>query len=248
LLAGDRIRALQELETEADRLRAEARSLLDHELDEALANGDSAQAARERFTGKIVAYFDAALQKVARETGERLSARFGAHQRRANEIITFVKQTATNLLEIPFRALRSEEIFETRRDPFWVTTANTVEMSPIPPDALDRFLPGTMRKKRVRLRLQKEIDKVVCRNVENLRWATLQNLEDAFRRFGSELDERLTGSLTTTRGAMKAALNLRIAHSEAVQSKLAEAQASCARLVAIERELELRKIMTTADF
>src|SRR5438876_5287427 len=64
-----------------------------------------------------------------------------------------------------------------------------------------------MRGTRMRKRLLDEIDAVVIRNVENLRWATRQNLEDSFRRFGAELDERLAMSLAATRGAMQKALS-----------------------------------------
>jgi hypothetical protein len=92
----------------------------------------------------------------------------------------------------------------------------------------------------VRERLLKEIDAVLIRNVENLRWATMQNLEDAFRHFGSELDERLAMSLAATRGAMEAALYRRTQHSEAVEAEIANGQAAFARLLAIERELGSR--------
>src|SRR6266567_6044144 len=97
--------------------------------------------------------------------------------RRADELITLVRQTAANLLEIPFHAPESSEAFEAKHDPFWVTAARTAELNPIPPGAFDQLLPPGIRKTRMRKRLLEEIDAVVIRNVENLRWATRQNIE-----------------------------------------------------------------------
>ncbi len=54
-----------------------------------------------------------------------------------------------------------------------------------------------------------EAEVLVTRNVENLRWAMVRNLDDAFRRFGAELDERMTMALGATKGAMEAALERR---------------------------------------
>jgi GTP-binding protein EngB required for normal cell division len=240
LLAGDRLRALRELEAEAEQLRHEGRSVLQRELDRVFVKNEEPNAAREMLMPAIVAFFDEALKKVVHDVGERLTAAFRIHQSRADELIALVRQTAADLMEISFRAPPSEEAFEARRDPFWVTSPRTVALSPISPDAMDRFLPASMRRKRVRERLLKEIDAVLTRNVENLRWATIQNLEDAFRNFGSELDDRLATSLVATRGAMKAALDRRTRRSEAVDAEIANARAASARLLAIERELGCR--------
>jgi GTPase Era involved in 16S rRNA processing len=203
LLAGDRVRALQELETEAEQLRREARAVLERELDAALAAGEDSEGARTRLSATVVQFFENALRDVIRKVGVRLEEVLRVHQRRVDDLITLVRQTAANLLEIPFHAPESSEAFEARREPFWVTTARTTELNPIPPGAIDQFLPAPTRKRTIRKRLLEEINAVVIRNVENLRWATRQNMEDTFRRFGAELDERLAMSLAATLGAMQ---------------------------------------------
>lgn len=237
LLAGDRVRVLQELETEAERLRAKCRAVLEHELDQALAVDHNLDETRARLTEKSSAFFDEALGDVVREMRERLASLFTVHQNRADELIRLVRQTAANLLEVSFRAPASSDAFEPRRDPFWVTTARNVTLSPIPPGLFDHLLPGPLHKKRMRRRLLEECESVLLRNVENLRWATLQNMEDAFRRFGAELDERLAMSLEATHGAMKAALDRRRQHSEAIEADLVERQASSMKLQKIAADL-----------
>jgi len=174
---------------------------------------------------------------VIRRVGARIEEVLRVHQRRADEIITLVRKTAANLLEIPFHAPESSEAFEAKREPFWVTAARTAELNPIPPGTLDQFLPAGMHKARMRKRLLEEIDAVVIRNVENLRWATRQNLEDTFRRFGAELDERLAMSLAATRGAMQKALEQRKQHAEQIDSEIEAKQTALSRLAEIAETL-----------
>jgi len=236
-LAGDRLRALQELETEAEGLRAQARAILQRELDDAQAAGDDSNRARERLSARIVPFFEVALREVIHRVGARLEEVLRVHQRRADELITLVRQTAAKLLDIPFHAPESSEAFEAEREPFWVTAARTAELNPIPPGAFDQFLPARMRKTRTRKLLLEEIDSVVIRNVENLRWATRQNMEDTFRRFGAELDERLAMSLEATRGAMQKALERRKQHAEQVDSDVESSQGTLSRLTQIQQAL-----------
>jgi ribosome biogenesis GTPase A len=237
LLAGDRVRALQELETDAESLRVQASDILERELDGALAAGEDCNRARERLTAKVVPFFGGALREIIGRVGARLEEVLRVHQRRADELITLVRQTAANLLDIPFHAPESSGAFEVKREPFWVTTARTTELNPIPLGALDPFLPGGMRKARMRKRLLEEIDVVVIRNVENLRWATRQNMEDTFGRFGGELDERLAMSLDATRGAMRKALDQRKAHAEQIDSEIETKQRSLSDLGEIAETL-----------
>ncbi|MGH8164889.1 MAG: hypothetical protein ACREP1_11220, partial [Rhodanobacteraceae bacterium] len=237
LLAGDRSRALQELEADAERLRAEGRKVLKSDLDQALVSDHGVEEIRARLTEKVIAFFEESLGAVVRNVRGRLNATFKVHQKRADELISLVRQTAAELLEVPFRAPESSEAFEARRDPFWVTTARTVTLSPIPAGAFDGLLPGALRKKRMRRRLLDECESVLLRNVENLRWATRQNVEDAFRRFAADLDEGLALSLKATRGAMQAALDRRRDHSHAVEPELAEKEAALGSLTEISTAL-----------
>jgi len=237
LLAGDRVRALQELEAEAERLRAQARAILERELDKALAAGEDSNRARKRLTATVVPFFEDALREVICRVGVRLEEVLRVHQRSADQLITLVRQTAAKLLEIPFHAPESSEAFEAKQEPFWVTTARTTELNPIPAGGFDTFLPAGMRKARMRKRLLQEIDAVVIRNVENLRWATRQNMEDTFRRFGAELDERLTMSLDATRGAMRKALEQRKAHAEQIDSEIETKQRGLSHLAEIAETL-----------
>jgi hypothetical protein len=89
----------------------------------------------------------------------------------------------------------------------------------------------------LRRRLVEEIEAVLLRNVENLRWATRQNLEDTFRRFGADLDERLGLSLVATRGAMATVHDLRRKQSASVQAEIECALVTLSLLNAMQTAL-----------
>lgn len=237
LLAGDRLRSLDELEAKAEQLRMRARAILQAELDEGLASGAEVEQVRATLAGTITQFFDAALAETTAEVEKRLAATLHTHQRRADELIAFVQRTAAELLEVPFDAPESSEALETRRDPFWVTRARSEVLDAIPPGVFDHFLPAAMRQERIRRRMAEEIEGVLLRNVENLRWATRQNLEDTFRRFGADLDERLGLSLVATRGAMVAARDMRKQQSASVQAEIESTRVAMSRLGEIHTAL-----------
>lgn len=237
LLAGDRVRAFEELEADAERLRIQGRTALEAELDQALAGGADAEQARAALAGIIVHFFETALAEITAKVGKRLAATLHAHQRRADELIAIVRRTAADLLEIPFHAPESSEALEARHHSFWVTRPQPELFDAIPLGVFGRFLPAATRQVRLRRRLLEEIDAVLLRNVENLRWATRLNLEDTFRRFGADFDERLALSLVATRGAMAAARDRRKQHSASVETEIETTRVAWSRLDQVQTVL-----------
>jgi hypothetical protein len=110
-------------------------------------------------------------------------------------------------------------------------------MSPVPEGFLDRFLPAELSKHRIQKRLVEEMESLVTRNVENIRWATRCNLDDAFRRCSSNLEERLTETADVTRAAMRAARLRRERSENTVQPEIQRLEKKAAELVSIESAL-----------
>ena len=73
-----------------------------------------------------------------------------------------------------------------------------------------------MRKKRKWERTQRQIDEIVARNVENLRWNTLQSIDTTFRKFDHELDENLAKTVEATQGAINEAYRQWKEHVECI--------------------------------
>jgi GTP-binding protein EngB required for normal cell division len=237
LLAGDRVRAFEELEADAERLRIQGGEALVAELDQTLARNADAEQARAALAAMVVRFFDAALTETVAKVRKRLTATLRAHQLRTDQLIAVVRRTAADLLEISSYATEASEELEIRHDPFWVTRAQPELLGGIVPSVLDQFLPEARRQIRLRQRLLKEMDAVLLRNVENLRWATRQNLEDTFRRFGADLNERLALSLVATRGAMVAARDRRTQQLACVKAEIETMGVTLSRLNTMQTAL-----------
>lgn len=111
-------------------------------------------------------------------------------------------------------------------------------MLPSPEIILLKFLPTAPRRRRLRQRLEEQIAALAQRNVENLRWAILRGLNETFRHFGVQLDDRLSDALDVTDGAIKAALEQRRARADAAAAELARLRRLADRLDALQSEFD----------
>lgn len=244
LLAGDRQRVLQNVDEQAEELRAHGRMTLAHKFDGVSSSSHSEDELRSRLSKAALDLFDRELPKTVKLRDRELEAIFTAHERRSDDLVTQVRETAANLLEISLHHSDRRADLKVKRDPFWIAAAPNVTLNPIPAGAFDRVLPASMRQNRLRRRLLTEMDTVLLRNVENLRWATRQNINDSFRSFAEDLNERLAANLELTRGAMREAYARRREHSPGIESELTERKAALNELEGISADLRAFQINT----
>jgi hypothetical protein len=228
---------LEEIETDAKELRLRARIALEGELDRALARGDDGNVTRSAILALVPLYFEAELGQISPSFQERLTAVLDVHRQRMNELVELVRRTAANLMNVTFRTTEDADALEFRHEPYWVLSGQMATLSPIAPGTFDGLLPRSARKARVRKRLIQEIDTLVQRNVENLRWATRKNVEDAFRRFGHALEETLRTNIEATRGIMVVARDHRLNQTDRIQTEIAAVEASKMILARVQAEL-----------
>jgi GTP-binding protein EngB required for normal cell division len=239
LLAGDRGRAFERLEQQAAELRSEARRALLAALDPILeeAPEHAEERAKSAIAAAIPEFFEANLGALSRAFAAAVEDILKGHVERAEALIGTVRETATNLFEIPSVPFAEAESFAIRREPYWVTERWSDSLNPLGGSVVDRLLPPAIRAARLRKRLAGEIDELVQRNVENLRWATLQNLDSAFHRFAAWFDDRLAETIAATRGAIEAAANKRREHAEEAQGELCRLQRIAASLRDVRKSL-----------
>jgi seryl-tRNA synthetase len=77
---------------------------------------------------------------------------------------------------------------------------------PVPDDLIDALLPRKMLIKKITKNMHRLAKDLATGNVENLSWVTLQNLDDTFRKFTSEFDNKLKGAIEATEGALLEAM------------------------------------------
>jgi GTP-binding protein EngB required for normal cell division len=209
LLTGDRKRLMEFLEDQAADLRQKGRIHFEHILEQILADNVSVDEARQTLLNELPVFFERELGDMSRIFEARVTEILQPHQARADELIETIRKTAAELFEIPYRAPESSQVFEMTRQPYWATQQRQSFMNPIPEGVIYNLLPAGMRKKRMRKYLSEEIGFLVFQNVENLRWVTLQNLNQGFRRFSLELADRLEDTIVATHGAIQEAIKKR---------------------------------------
>jgi hypothetical protein len=241
LLAGDRRRAVEKLEEQAATLRREARTALIAVAEGALASeeasSDAEEAAKTAIGAAIPEFFEPKLAEISRTFSTEVEGILGSHVQRAESLVGTVRETAAVLFEIPSIPFDPSETLVIAREPYWVTQKWSETLNPFTEGALDKLLPSGVRTARLKRRLAEQVDELVQRNVENLRWATLQNVDAAFRHFETWFDDRLAETMEATRGAIDAALLKRREHADRVRDDLARLRQGAELLTTIGEEL-----------
>jgi GTPase Era involved in 16S rRNA processing len=224
ILTGDQNRVHEQLETYIKNLRAPIREKLTSIADTAIAASpyNPEQAAKQAVADAVPGWFEHELGTVSAKMEGEITALLKNHEQRADELIESIRKAASELFEIPYHAPKGERVYTSDRKPFWVEHAWESSLSPISSEVIERVLPGTIRASRARERLKKQIDTLVVRNLENLRWETLQNINAAFRKFSNELDANLSLTIEATHGAVRSALAQRKQHGEIVADRIVD--------------------------
>jgi GTP-binding protein EngB required for normal cell division len=242
LLVGDRKRTLERLEKEAEVLRAQSTAHLERVVEasfSAMKEDDiSEQMILDGLAEQVTLFFQTSAEEASRNFGLHVAETLHPHQQRADDLIARIRKAAAQLFEISYRAPDSSEAFEMKRRPHWVLRKRVPTLPiVIPEEAFDRLLPQSIRITRLKKRLSRQIETLVRHNVENLRWATLQNLNDAFRRFGLTLDQRFQETIAATHGAIQTAYAKRKEHAEAIADDVSTLDAAASELARICAEI-----------
>jgi len=242
LLAGDQKRLAALLEEQADSLRERTRRHLIQVVDEALAQNKSGrpdeEIAQEALAAAIPGFFEQELSALSRAFEQRVNDVLEPHRQRADALVQSVQRGAAEIFEVSYQPLDASDAFALENQPYWVTYDMHATISPFSPELTDRLLPARLRRQRRRARLQEKIETLATRNVENLRWATRQNLDQAIRRFSARLDERLAETIAATQNAIRAARRQRQEQTDSVTSVIANLEQSARTLERIQARMQ----------
>jgi len=227
LLAGDRRRAVKELEARSDRLRQDAQHhflrLLNHAL-----TGKSKTSAVEQTQAAIAEsisdYFEDELADMSAYVTAQVDQMLQEHQGRIDRLVDLVRQKAADIFDIPFDGSDDAEPFQMSASPYWIGRTYDMALNDVAAGLIDWLLPSRLRQARRKKRLRLEIEALVRRNVENLRWSTLRGIDDTFRRFGAFLDNRLQAATDATQGAAQAAAERRHSTADGIEAELEKLQ------------------------
>jgi len=216
LLAGERQRLRNQLEQRIDLLRKSAMAKLVEIVDQRLhaledlsalseAIGETFDTARQELTSSFVSVFDDAL---------------GDHQRRIGSLVEDVRRTAGTLFDTPFQIGFEPDSFSLGEDPYWITEKIHASLLPDAGGLIDLIMPHPVRQRRRRGRILRQLDELVLRNAENLRWAILRGIDETFRKACLKFEQHLDHAIATTNGVAGEALERRRTNSSAVRDEL----------------------------
>ncbi len=223
LLAGDHRRMHDFLEEHVAQLRTQARHYLNGVVEEMIARDGAVGSddIRAALAEAIPAHFERQSGKSTELFRIRMAETLRPHQRRADELIESVRKAAAALFEIPYRAPDSAEAFEVTREPYWVTHKWSGALDTVSDGIAEWIWPKGLRQRRLRRQWDERIESLVIANVENLRWSLFQSIDQTFRRYRSDLEERLARTVEATQGAIRTAMERRTRESAGVAGETA---------------------------
>ncbi|HPC55855.1 MAG TPA: dynamin family protein [Methanolinea sp.] len=238
VLSGDHRRVVALLEEVCAGIREQAEMHLQGVASRAMSTGGDPDPrnVEAAIAQEIPVYFEHTLGEVTERFDREMVAVLSAHREKAEALSESIRAAASTIFEIPHHRASPGGPLVLAREPYWVSRRTWSGMlGLISPDLVDRALPRAMREKRLRGRIAREIHSLVVQNVENLRWATLQNVDAAFRIFSREIDEELARTIDATHGAIAAAYRQRKERAEEIAERvrfLGEASRTLQELIA----------------
>ncbi len=241
MLEGDKKRTKKYLTDEADKLRLRAerqiKELICAYIEELFPAIDEGKI-QGKLDDFIPTFFEKELSEMAQKFNTRVGEVLSKYQDRVDELIEAIRKTAAELFKIPYYAPSAKEIFQMRYLPYWVNKKYGATLSPIPKSLVYSLLPSRIKKAKLTKQYNEQAEILARNNVENLRWAILQNTNEAFRKFSHNLEERMEKTIEATHGAITATYNKRLAESEEITSELEKLQDARNLLSGLQEQLK----------
>jgi GTPase SAR1 family protein len=241
LLGGELRRNKELLEENVSTIYKQTHSLMVDAIGEILGGAGNSEAlekaARARLAEIVSEIYRAALDKTSTEMKKQVERSLKIHQDQAVRLISFVRQYAADLFEIPFIPPDGTIAMEMKLQPYFVSERWDCTLSLVPEGAINSLLSRQRRLRRLRKQLEDDAESIALRNAGNLQWALQQNLEDTFRIFSSEIQQRLEEALEITRGAIEDVRQRRVQRAAGVGVELDKLQTQIAELDELHAQL-----------
>jgi GTPase SAR1 family protein len=193
---------------------------------------------REAIAAAIPGFFEREFGEARQACEEALRKALSPHRRRADELIAEVHRLVEKLFDVPFEP-RHEEISLAKVGlPHWRTHRwKFTSIGSIPESWIDRLFPPRWRTARIRRRIMEQVEYLVVRNVGDLRWSTLENLQRSVQDFRDTLAGSIGRTIETTRRALDFAVARRARDSATVAPEIARLEAAIADLRGLRERL-----------
>lgn len=248
LLAGDRSRILARIETEAAAVRQRTLDELRNRMEQALASGIEPDDARREILDAVPDLFEREFQNVNAAFTKDVDNLFRSHADRIYALAAAITTAAAEAFDIElYQADRLEPLADLHA-PYWVTSGLSESLIPSS-KIIDHVLPKQIRITKTQKRLLSEIDTIVTRNVENLRWSMRLHLEKIFDQFSDDLRETLETEIAAATSLIKSTKENRSRESATTEKQSMALRSMQERLLHISRnEIFLYRNSTDASY
>jgi hypothetical protein len=240
LLTGEKRRLIELLERHTNELRERASSNCAAVVKQSLSGDNSGEwerHAQASISVVINEVFETARDRFHDEFAEQTAGILALHQRRFDRLIDSVRQTAAEIFNVSSSQPHERDTFELGEDPYWVTESPSMSLLPDPAPIIDRIVSLEKRRSRLYARLMKQIDELVIRNAENLRWAILRGIEETVLQAGDYFDEQMSQAIAATTGVIKDAVARRKIESSKSEQEIAPLEVLVGELRGIHDQL-----------
>lgn len=217
MLIGDKKRIIKSLEEDCQALREEATIKLTTLAVSSFENTAKFDISdlQDALNTQIPIYFDEALCRITADYNEMITTSLSEYHNQAFEMINSIRVLASEIFNIPAPGSAREDLLEINYEPYWTSRISWGGITGIVSrNTMEKIMPGTYVRKKLKIEVERAVSSLVIHNVENLRWATLQNINTSFRKFSKILDEEMKSAIDDTKGASEAALKKRQDKSE----------------------------------
>jgi hypothetical protein len=194
------------------------------ELSQAI--GETFDTARQELTASFVAIFNSALEN---------------HQKRISCLVDDVRKTAGSLFDTPFELGFEPDSFSLGEDPYWVTEKIQTALLPDASGLVDLIMPHPVRLRRRRGRILRQLDELILRNAENLRWAILRGIDETLRKASLKFEEHLDNAIATTDGIVREAFERRQTNSSAIGEELTRLRKKVGLLSDLQKQIRSKQ-------
>ena len=223
ILEGDKKRITAFIEEEAGELRRGAeqflKEIMKHGPDTYRTGRAAKNGIQQAWADAIPDFFEEKRQELNARVQARLLECLTPHEERLDQLVESLRRTAADLFQVPYHPLSREDLLEIKSRPYWVL--NTWNTDPLP----------------ILQSMDQRLDGLVRRNVENIRWSMLQNLNISLAGFARRTRERLDETVAATTGAMEAAKARRQTHGGSIATEVARMEGCVASLRQLKGDL-----------
>lgn len=222
ILTGDQGRVISWLEETVKDLRNRANEHFTRRAQELLdKTGYQMDTVLDTIAQELPDFFEHELRIITHTTEQTAGVLLNEHQRDVDELIRSIRIAAADLFDVPLHESGEKKVWALEHEPYWVSRKGWQTMMGVLSEGIaGRLLPLSIRKGKILSEINDNIMRLVLHNAENIRWATLQNINMTFRRFTLEFDEDMTRIIEATEGAVATTIRFRSEHADKTSDRL----------------------------